>query len=35
MTKAVLEAGSEGEAERTAAAVPSPLWPFLQAYTPH
>jgi hypothetical protein len=24
MTKAVLEAGSEGEAQRTAAAIPSP-----------
>ena len=34
MTKAVLEAGSEGEARRTTAAVPSPTMRFPQACTP-
>ena len=34
MTKAVLEAESEGAAERTAAAVPSPALAFQQACTP-
>ena len=33
MTKAVLEAESEGAAEQTAAAVPSPRWRFPQACT--
>ena len=34
MTKAVLEAESEGEARKTAAAVPSPRWQSLQVCTP-
>ena len=34
MTRAVLEAESEGDARSTAAAVPSSSWPFLQACTP-
>ena len=34
MTKAVLEAESEGEAQQTAPPVPSPLWRFPQACTP-
>jgi DNA-binding winged helix-turn-helix (wHTH) protein len=34
MTKAVLEAESEGEPQRTAAAVPSQTWRFQQAFTP-
>ena len=33
MTKAVLEAGSEGAAQRTVAAIPSPQWRSQQACT--
>ena len=34
MTKAVLEAESEGDAQATVAALPPRRWPFLQACTP-
>ena len=35
MTKAVLEAAGEGAIERAVGAVPSPSWPFRQAFTLH